>query len=134
MCNEPDSFSTANEVHARWGAGIDGVIGVSAARVRHMIGVRKLRGQLISESAFADPAWDILLEAFAGSLEEIPCSATDLTEASGVPESTANRWISKLVADALMEPAIGTQTGHYKLTLSGYLAMRNYFETVGLPI
>lgn len=131
MCNEPKSLSTAGEVRVHCGAGTNGV---SAAGIRHMINVRKLRAPLISANAFADPAWDILLEAFAGSLEESPCPARALSAASGVPQSTAHRWLAKLVSDGLMEPVTGERSDHYRLTQNGYLVMRNYFETAGLPI
>lgn len=141
MCDEPSAIRRADEIiqgrlgdpedpHTTWS------IAISAARIRHMVGARRMRTQLIAPDLFADPAWDILLEAFAGHLEDARSSFSALSAASGAPQSTASRWIATLVSHGLIvsAPHSAESSERYYLTPHGYLAMRNYFETVGLPI
>lgn len=141
MCDEPTAMRRVDEIASsqpgeQQDARTSWPIAISAARIRHMVGVRRLRTKLISPDLFGDPAWDILLEAFAGYLEETSCSVSALIAASGAPQSAASRWIATLVSHGLVAPAPDNakDSERYQLTPSGYLAMRNYFETVGLPI
>jgi DNA-binding MarR family transcriptional regulator len=66
------------------------------ARVRHYLRQRHRRNQLFSAEIFADPAWDILLDLFVSDLEARPVSISDACLASGVPPTTALRWIKHL--------------------------------------
>lgn len=45
---------------------------------------------------FVDPAWDMLLDLFAARAEKSNISVSSACVASGVPASTALRWLSEL--------------------------------------
>jgi DNA-binding MarR family transcriptional regulator len=65
--------------------------------VDRMIEARLERSVLFSASLFSDPAWDILLYLMRAELMQIRISFTRLSHGTGVPPSTAHRWIAALV-------------------------------------
>ncbi len=71
--------------------------------VRKIIAQRQLRSQFFDADLFADPAWDILLDLTAARAEHKRVSVTSLCIASGVPPTTALRWISQMVEAGLLE-------------------------------
>ena len=71
--------------------------------VRRIIRQRQLRTQFFGPELFADPAWDILLDLTAARAEHIRVSVTSLCIASGVPPTTALRWISQMIDAGLLE-------------------------------
>ena len=70
---------------------------VSAALIRSILRARRHRGVYFDERLFADPAWDMMLDLLAARLECRPVSVSSLCVASGVPQTTALRWIGVLV-------------------------------------
>ena len=68
----------------------------AAACVRGYLQARRRRENLFPADLFADPAWDILLDLFASSVEGRCVSVSDACVASTVPPSTALRWIARL--------------------------------------
>lgn len=73
------------------------------ALIRRIIRHRQLRGKLLPEHLFADPAWDMLLDLAAAKAEHKRVSVTSLCLASGVPMTTALRWITILSDEGLIE-------------------------------
>jgi DNA-binding MarR family transcriptional regulator len=71
--------------------------------VRRIIRQRQLRGKFLDPELFADPAWDILLDLTAARTEHTRVSVTSLCIASGVPPTTALRWIGQMTAAGLLE-------------------------------
>lgn len=71
--------------------------------VRQIIRQRQLRQKFFDGDLFADPAWDILLDLTAARAEHERVSVTSLCIASGVPPTTALRWISQMVEIGLLE-------------------------------
>jgi len=71
--------------------------------VRHIIRQRQLRARFFDSALFADPAWDMLLDLAAARAEHKRVSVTSLCIASGVPPTTALRWIGQLTAAGLLE-------------------------------
>ena len=71
--------------------------------VRRIIRQRRLRGQFLGAELFADPAWDILLDLTAARAEHTRVSVTSLCIASGVPPTTALRWIGQMTDAGLLE-------------------------------
>ena len=65
--------------------------------VRRIIRQRQLRARFFDGDLFADPAWDMLLDLTAARAEHTRVSVTSLCIASGVPPTTALRWIGQLV-------------------------------------
>jgi DNA-binding MarR family transcriptional regulator len=76
--------------------------GLPEARlVRRIIRQRQLRGRFLDAELFADPAWDMLLDLAASRGEGKRVSVTSLCIASGVPPTTALRWIGQMVETGL---------------------------------
>jgi hypothetical protein len=80
------------------GAGEPAVI---ADRLRGMIGARRMRGRFFDAHLFADPAWEMLLDLAVARLEGRTIAVSSLCIASGVPATTALRWIRTLCAHGL---------------------------------
>ena len=71
--------------------------------VRRIIRHRQLRARFFDGELFADPAWDILLDLTAARAEHQRVSVTSLCIASGVPPTTALRWIGQMVEAGLLQ-------------------------------
>lgn len=72
--------------------------GPSAARLRAALRARRSRAAYFDGSLFADPAWDMMLDLLAAQQEQRSVCVSSLCLASGVPQTTALRWIGLLVA------------------------------------
>lgn len=79
--------------------------------IRNLIRARQLRLRFFNADLFADPAWDMLLDLTAARAEHRRVSVTSLCIASGVPTTTALRWI-KLLEQAGMVRRIKDDTDH----------------------
>ncbi|MXO59398.1 winged helix DNA-binding protein [Altererythrobacter salegens] len=71
--------------------------------VRQILRQRQLRAKFFDGELFADPAWDILLDLTAARAEHSRVSVTSLCIASGVPPTTALRWIGQMTSAGLLE-------------------------------
>ncbi|MCW1382513.1 winged helix DNA-binding protein [Novosphingobium sp. KCTC 2891] len=71
--------------------------------VRRVIRQRQLRGRFFGGDLFADPAWDMLLDLTAARAEHVRVSVTSLCIASGVPPTTALRWIGQMTDAGLLQ-------------------------------
>lgn len=71
--------------------------------IRRIIRQRQLRARFFDGALFADPAWDMLLDLTAARAEHTRVSVTSLCIASGVPPTTALRWIGQMTEAALVE-------------------------------
>jgi hypothetical protein len=69
---------------------------IDPAEIRAVIRARRLRNQFFATDLFADPAWDMLLDLFAASLERRRVSVSSLCIAAAVPPTTALRWIGTM--------------------------------------
>jgi hypothetical protein len=67
--------------------------------VRLTLRARRAREAIFGEGLFADPAWDMLLEAYSSTLAQQRLCITDLCNAAAVPNTTALRWLRKLEDD-----------------------------------
>ncbi len=74
----------------------EAVIDIASAEIRAVIRARRLRDQYFEADLFADPAWDMLLDLFAASLEQRRVSVSSLCIAAAVPPTTALRWIGTM--------------------------------------
>ncbi|MCJ2178321.1 MarR family transcriptional regulator [Novosphingobium album (ex Hu et al. 2023)] len=72
-----------------------------ARLVRKIIRQRQQRVRHFDPGLFADPAWDMLLDLTAARVEHKRVSVTSLCIASGVPPTTALRWIGQMVEAGL---------------------------------
>ena len=71
--------------------------------VRRIIRQRQLRARFFDGELFADPAWDMLLDLTAARAEHTRVSVTSLCIASGVPPTTALRWIGQMRDAGLLQ-------------------------------
>lgn len=71
--------------------------------VRRIIRQRQLRARFFEADLFADPAWDMLLDLTAARAEHTRVSVTSLCIASGVPPTTALRWIGQMTEAGLLQ-------------------------------
>ena len=102
--------------------------------VRMIIRQRQLRSQLIDPELFADPAWDMLLDLTAARAEHTRVSVTSLCIASGVPPTTALRWIGQMVEAGLLERVedeTDRRRAFIQLSDKAADAMARYFAELG---
>lgn len=108
--------------------------------VRKIIRQRQLRARFFEGELFADPAWDMLLDLTAARSEHKRVSVTSLCIASGVPPTTALRWISQMTDAGLLcraEDATDRRRAFIALSDKAAENMACYFaevETAALPL
>ncbi len=110
--------------------------GVNAAYVRTMIAERRQRDEFFPENLFADPAWDMLLELYAASLDQQRLSITNLCVSAAVPPTTALRWIGTLEATGLAtrrSDPLDARRVFMSLSATGQEAMEAYFRSLMRP-
>jgi DNA-binding transcriptional ArsR family regulator len=102
--------------------------------VRRIIRQRQLRAKFFDDELFADPAWDMLLDLTAARAEHARVSVTSLCIASGVPPTTALRWIGQMTEAGLLERVedeADRRRVFIALTDRAAEAMARYFAQVG---
>lgn len=102
--------------------------------VRRIIRQRQLRARFFDGDLFADPAWDMLLDLTAARVEHTRVSVTSLCIASGVPPTTALRWIGQMTAAGLLqrvEDDTDRRRAFITLTDKAADAMARYFAELG---
>lgn len=102
--------------------------------VRRIIRQRQLRARFFDGDLFADPAWDMLLDLTAARAEHSRVSVTSLCIASGVPTTTALRWIGQMTETGLLQ-RVNDETDRRRafITLADQAvdAMARYFAELG---
>ncbi|MFN2100064.1 winged helix DNA-binding protein [Altererythrobacter sp. MF3-039] len=102
--------------------------------VRAIISRRQKRRDYFDGALFADPAWDMLLDLTAARVEHRRVSVTSLCIASGVPATTALRWIAQMVESGLFERVeddADKRRAFIGLTDRAADAMARYFAEIG---
>ena len=102
--------------------------------VRRIIRQRQLRARFFNGDLFADPAWDILLDLTAARAEHQRVSVTSLCIASGVPPTTALRWIGQMTESGLLERVedeVDRRRAFIALTDRAADAMARFFAELG---
>jgi hypothetical protein len=102
--------------------------------VRRIIRQRQMRGRFFDRELFADPAWDILLDLAAARAEHVRVSITSACIASGVPPTTALRWITQMIDAGLLERVqddVDRRRAFVALTDRAAEAMARYFAELG---
>jgi len=102
--------------------------------VRRIIRQRQMRAKFFDGDLFADPAWDMLLDLTAARAEHARVSVTSLCIASGVPPTTALRWIGQMTDAGLLqrvEDEIDRRRAFITLTDKAADAMAAFFAEVG---
>ena len=99
--------------------------------VRSAIQARTTRMRHFNSDLFADPAWDMLLELYAATLSQRKLTVSRLGARSGVPMTTALRWIGTLEREGLIVRGYDRLDGRrvfVTLSQKGENAMSSYFE------
>ncbi|GAB5348003.1 MarR family transcriptional regulator [Alteriqipengyuania sp. 357] len=102
--------------------------------VRAAIRKRQMRSRFFADGLFADPAWDILLDLTAARAEGRRVSVTSLCIASGVPPTTALRWIAQMTEQGLLlreEDMVDRRRAFVALSDKAVEAMARYFDAAG---
>ncbi|NOU02902.1 MAG: winged helix DNA-binding protein [Novosphingobium sp.] len=102
--------------------------------VRRVIRQRQLRARFFDGDLFADPAWDMLLDLTAARAEHTRVSVTSLCIASGVPPTTALRWIGQMIDAGLLqrvEDEADRRRAFITLTDKAADAMARFFAELG---
>ena len=102
--------------------------------VRRIIRQRQMRARFFDAELFADPAWDMLLDLTAARAEKSRVSVTSLCIASGVPPTTALRWIGQMTEAGLLqrhEDETDRRRAFITLTEKAALGMVDYFAELG---
>ena len=73
--------------------------GALHTQVENILRLRKQRNKLFGGGLFGEPAWDMLLELYAAERSGRKLSISGACYVSGVPMSTALRWILRLEKD-----------------------------------
>ncbi|WP_309621913.1 winged helix DNA-binding protein [Novosphingobium sp.] len=102
--------------------------------VRRVIRQRQARARFFDGDLFGDPAWDMLLDLTAARAEHTRVSVTSLCIASGVPPTTALRWIGQMIDTGLLERVddeADRRRAFITLTDKAADAMARYFADLG---
>ena len=121
------------------GAGGDesGMLRVSLpppALLRRIIRQRQQRSIYFGDDLFGDPAWDMLLDLTAARGEGKRVSVTSLCIASGVPATTALRWIGQMTHLGLLqrvEDSTDRRRAFIDLTDRATDTVARYFAALG---
>jgi DNA-binding MarR family transcriptional regulator len=105
----------------------------AGARARRMIGERNVRSSFFSDSLFAEPAWDMLLDLYCAHLAQQRACVTSVCAASSVPLSTAIRWLKALEGHGLvcrLQDPLDSRRFFVSLSPQGLEKMNRYLEAV----
>lgn len=99
-------------------------------RVRNILRLRRRREAFFGSDLFGEPAWDMLLELYATELAGRRKSVSGLCSVSGVPSTTALRWIRMLENAgwiARMADPVDGRRSFLSLTAKARTAMEGFF-------
>lgn len=94
---------------------------------------RRRREKLFGTDLFGEPAWDMLLDLYVSGLSGKRVSTTSLCGASGVPNTTALRWIKSLERAGLTERVTSAEDGrvaYQQLTERGRAVLTRFFSDI----
>jgi len=105
--------------------------------VRQVIANRQARAKFFDPALFGDPAWDMLLDLTAAHGEGAQVSVTSLCIASGVPATTALRWVTQMVETGIFrrvpDPA-DKRRAFIALSDRSLAGMAGYFASLRAPV
>jgi hypothetical protein len=92
---------------------------------------RRRRSAYFADALFGEPAWDMLLDLFIQQGRRKRVQVTSACLASGVPATTALRWITVLEQEGLVQRVPGVhdrRTQFVELTSAGHLAVARWLS------
>ena len=106
---------------------------INATQLRSIIKARRARERMLDPELFADPAWDILLEAYLAQKTQVRLSVTSLCHSTAVPPTTALRWVTKLEQRGWLKrkgDPLDRRRFWMELTDAGAAKLSRYFTVV----
>lgn len=106
---------------------------VNERYIRNLLRLRRNRSRFFSDTLFADPAWDMLLELYGSALGQYRVTVTNLCNAAAVPATTALRWIGQLQDEGLIDRRPDPTDGRRQFVMLSPKAMASmnaYFRSV----
>ena len=104
---------------------------ITAADVRAIIRLRRMRDRYFRSDLFADPAWDMLLDLMAARLERMRVAVSSLCIAAAVPPTTALRWIKTMSENGMFVRVADPEDGRrvfIELSDGAAVAMNAYLS------
>lgn len=101
------------------------------SRVLRILKLRQARQNIFGERLFGEPAWDMFLQLYASTLCGKKECISSLCLASGVPSTTALRWIVHLDRDGWIEKhadPFDRRRTFVRPTQKGLEAMDRFFD------
>ncbi len=127
-----EMIALAKKCQAQLSDGSDGhPIGRTAlaALAKRLYKERQERSRYLPEKLCAEPGWNIMLDLFAATVDGQDVAITAACYGSGVPPTTALRWVEELRAmeliDRMPDPTDHRRT-FLRLTAKGYRIMEQY--------
>lgn len=109
---------------------------LSPETVRAVIRARQQRARYLPPDLFAEPAWDIMLSLLHAEMTYQRVSTSNACEASGVPATTALRWLNAMTKKGLVlrrqDPHDGRRV-YVELAPSLSNSLRRYFAETQMP-
>lgn len=96
-----------------------------------IIRFRKRRNKLFGQDMFGEPSWDMLLDLFAARVEDRRVCVTSLALASGVPITTALRYIENMTRSGLIVRVDDPADGRRKMVALAPATYRRMAELFG---
>lgn len=106
------------------------------ARALRILKLRQTRQTIFEEKLFGEPAWDMLLQLYASTLSGKKECVSSLCVASGVPSTTALRWIRLLERCGWIErhaDPFDRRRTFVKPSLKGLQTMDRFFDHPYFP-
>jgi DNA-binding MarR family transcriptional regulator len=97
------------------GAGASSATNETLAVARRLYRERRARDLFLGTALFGEPAWDMLLELYVARAEGRRLTTTGACMASGVPSTTALRWLIKLEEASLVRRSYDSGDGRLAL-------------------
>lgn len=102
--------------------------------VTRVLAFRRARVTYFGADLFGEPAWDLLLELYLAELDHVRLSVSKACSRAYVPNSTAMRWITKLIESGLVrryDDQFDQRRSFLALTDRGTAAMEDLINTHG---
>lgn len=112
---------------------------MTSGQLKEILKARRAREFFFGFSLCSDPAWEIILIAYAASLDgQSPLLRTVIQE-SDVPATTLLRWLKTLEKNGLLEPIgdpFDSSQAILKLSATGKMRVERYVSAVwpGVPL
>lgn len=110
---------------------------VLADKVDEIIRRRAMRREVFGDAIAQNPPWEILLALYSSHLRQRWETAGSVTIASGLPATTALRWLTKLHSEGLLilkQDRLDQRRRFIELSKTASQSLRQYFDGSDLQL